>query len=135
FDVFRREYNFERPHEALGQRPPGRFYGRSARRYPRKHVVLERDPWFHYARVNRNGAFIWDGRRIFLSTALAHETVELRATLEDDVHDIYFHDVLLGRLVCDRAGWRIVQSRRRKARPKQKERTKISPRKPFRKKM
>lgn len=34
FDLFRREYNEERPHEALGQKPPAQVYAPSSRRYP-----------------------------------------------------------------------------------------------------
>ncbi len=34
FDHFRREYNEERPHEALGLETPGAVYTRSAREYP-----------------------------------------------------------------------------------------------------
>ena len=34
FDAFRREYNEERPHEALGQRPPASVYRPSHRSYP-----------------------------------------------------------------------------------------------------
>ena len=33
FDRFREEYNYERPHEALGQVPPGRVYQASTRSY------------------------------------------------------------------------------------------------------
>jgi transposase InsO family protein len=33
FDLFRRRYHEERPHEALGQRPPAAFYEPSARPY------------------------------------------------------------------------------------------------------
>jgi len=34
FDCFRHDYNYERPHEALGQIPPAQRYWRSARPYP-----------------------------------------------------------------------------------------------------
>ena len=34
FDAFRKHYNEERPHEALGQRPPGGFYVPSPRSMP-----------------------------------------------------------------------------------------------------
>ena len=34
FDRFRQSYNFERPHEALGQRPPALLYSPSFRPYP-----------------------------------------------------------------------------------------------------
>src|SRR5262245_35621343 len=109
FDLFRREYNFERPHEALGQRPPGRFYTRSTRRYPRRLISPEQEPWFRYARADRNGAFVWDGKRVFLSAALAYETIELRPAEHEDTYDIYFHEVHLGRLLRDRKAWRIAQ--------------------------
>jgi hypothetical protein len=34
FDEFRREYNHDRPHEALGMRPPSAGYAPSPRPYP-----------------------------------------------------------------------------------------------------
>src|SRR6266498_3887832 len=34
FDVWRKEYNEIRPHEALGQEPPANYYEPSLRRYP-----------------------------------------------------------------------------------------------------
>jgi len=36
FDAFRREYNEERPHEALGQRPPAEVYQPAPRDYPER---------------------------------------------------------------------------------------------------
>jgi transposase InsO family protein len=36
FDEFRAEFNDDRPHEALGQRPPKQFYAPSLRPYPRR---------------------------------------------------------------------------------------------------
>jgi transposase InsO family protein len=42
FDRMRREFNTERPHEALGQQPPARVYVASPRPYPDR---LE-DPWY-----------------------------------------------------------------------------------------
>src|SRR5438270_1425349 len=42
FDVFRRHYNEERPHEALGQRPPAELYTPSPRALPDR---IE-DPWY-----------------------------------------------------------------------------------------
>jgi transposase InsO family protein len=114
FDEFRRRYNHERPHEALGQRPPSRFYERSTARYPRKLLATERVPWFQYLTVSSRGFVVWDGKTLYLSAALPHETVELRATLDDDVYDIFFFDLLLGRLTRSKDGWRITQPRRLK---------------------
>ena len=36
FDAFRYEYNRDRPHEALGQKPPVAPYNTSSRPYPKK---------------------------------------------------------------------------------------------------
>ena len=36
FDAFCKEFNEERPHEALGQRPPVVFYERSLKEYPER---------------------------------------------------------------------------------------------------
>ena len=52
FDHFRYVYNYERPHEALGLKPPLTAYCRSPRRYPRPLESLA-DPYG--ARVDRNG--------------------------------------------------------------------------------
>ncbi|MBK9519045.1 MAG: transposase [Anaeromyxobacter sp.] len=39
FDLFQREYNDERPHEALRQRPPSKIYTRSKRACPSRLAV------------------------------------------------------------------------------------------------
>ena len=112
FDLFRRHYNLERPHEALGQRPPARFYERSTRRYPRRLIRIEHEPWFLYQRVSKRGYVVWNGKQYFLSGALAYEDVELRGGPEEDVFDIYFHHVLVGRLTKTRGEWRIIAPRK-----------------------
>jgi hypothetical protein len=79
FDLFRRQYNDERPHEALGQRPPSSAFALSARRYPRPLMRFQIDaPWNQPARIDRDGFIRWGGKPLFISTALAHEDVELR---------------------------------------------------------
>ena len=80
FDLFRREYNEERPHEALGQLPPATVYVPSSRLYPRG--LVQPEPagmvFRHLERVDRNGAIHWRRRRVFISTALYGEYVELQ---------------------------------------------------------
>jgi len=51
FDAFRRHYNEERPHEALGQTPPARHWQPSPRALPRR---LE-DPWYDADHEVRKG--------------------------------------------------------------------------------
>ena len=69
FDLFRRQYNQERPHEALGQRPPASAFALSPRRSPRPMLRFQIDaPWHQAARIDRNGFIPWDGTPLFIST-------------------------------------------------------------------
>ena len=75
FDKFVREFNFERPHEALGQRTPESVYAKSERRYP---VRVETPRYAKDAikrRVQQRGQFKWGGQKVFLGEALAGEEV------------------------------------------------------------
>src|SRR5262249_874549 len=77
FDVFRREYNEERPHEALGQRAPARLFVPSNRTYPGAKIRLpDPAPWNHAELVRHDGTVRWGPRRIFISSALHGELVE-----------------------------------------------------------
>jgi transposase InsO family protein len=78
FDAFRREFNEERPHEALGQDVPADHYRPSERRYSGR----LREPGYgddhEVRRVRSSGEIKWAGKRIFVSQALAGEPVGLR---------------------------------------------------------
>src|SRR4051812_4954726 len=45
FDEFRREYNNERPHEALQLKTPSTAFAHSPRRYPRPLMRFSTAPW------------------------------------------------------------------------------------------
>ncbi len=115
FDTFRREYNEDRPHESLEQRRPAEFYVRSPRRYPRPLLRFEADPWDHRARVDKNGFLTWDGQRIFVSTAVAHEDIQLRREHDndDDGWDVVFGPLSLGSLKQRRRGLEFFPSKGR----------------------
>jgi transposase InsO family protein len=78
FDRFRAEYNYERPHQALGQLTPAALYQPSARRWPAR---LE-DPWYdadhQVRRVRREGEIKWMGQAVFVSEALSGELLGIR---------------------------------------------------------
>jgi len=101
FDVFRRHFNEERPHEALGQRPPAEVYTASRRAMP----CREEDPWYdadhQVRRVRRNGEIKWKGEFIFIGEALVDELVGV-AELETGDHVVRFCDLDLG--LIDRRG-------------------------------
>jgi len=78
FDLFRRIYNHERPHESLGQKPPATCFALSPRRYPRPLVRLANDsPWEAVQRIDKDGFIRWHNQRLFVSRALAHEDVAI----------------------------------------------------------
>ncbi len=89
FDRFRREYNEERPHEALGQRTPSRVYVPSPRAYPDRVPEPEYDEGLEVRRVYPHGQFFWRGHDLFLSKALAGERIGLEP-LDDRFWCVYF---------------------------------------------
>lgn len=106
FDRFRREYNEERPHEALGQRTPASFYQASTRSYP----CALHEPIYDGAqavrRVRSNGEIKWGGELIFVSEVLIGEPLGIS---ENDNGDwlVRFADVELG--VIDRKHYRMTR--------------------------
>jgi transposase InsO family protein len=95
FDAFRRHYNEERPHEALGQRPPATCYAPAPRPMPER---LE-DPWYdadhQIRRVRSSGEIMWRGERVFVSEALVGELVGI-AELETGHQVVRFCDLDIG---------------------------------------
>jgi transposase InsO family protein len=94
FTKFRRSYNEERPHEALGMRTPADFYERSSRPYPRKLPDME---YPSGGRVRENGSFKWRGNSVFLGEALKGQDVSLDP-VGDGTFAVRFGIVPLGTL-------------------------------------
>jgi putative transposase len=96
-DLFRREYNEERPHEALGQVPPAELYVASSRRNPCGLLPPGGSSFGHIERVDNQGAIRWHRKRLFISTALCGAYVQL----EPDAGTrwaVLFGGILLGHL-------------------------------------
>jgi len=95
FDAFRRDFNEERPHEALGQQPPAWHYAASTRRYP----CAPREPVYDadhaVRRVRSNGEIKWGGELVFVSEVLVGEPVGIAETETGDWR-VCFADVELG---------------------------------------
>ena len=77
FDAFRTEYNQERPHEALDQRPPARCYEPSPRAYPSRIPEFAYEAEVTVRRVRTNGQIKWRGGLLYLSDVLCEERVGL----------------------------------------------------------
>jgi hypothetical protein len=95
FEKFRREYNEERPHEALGQRPPAEFYAPAEREYPER-LPEQRgypDDW-EKRRVRKGGQIKWRGKDVRLSHALWGQEVGLKP-VGDGEWAVYFESLEL----------------------------------------
>lgn len=97
FDAFRREYNEERPHEALGQQTPASRYTPSPRPYPSRLPVPEYPGHFTVKTITTGGTFRFGKRLLYLANALTNQRIGLEET-DDGVWSIYFHTVLLATL-------------------------------------
>ena len=99
FDTFRRHYNEERPHEALGQRPPHEVYTPSQREMPDRIG----EPWYdadhQVRRVRSSGEISWKGERVFVTEALIGEPVGI-AELETGDHVVRFCHRDIGLIDC-----------------------------------
>jgi len=85
FDGFRRHFNQQRPHEALGQRLPHEVYTSSPRTMPDR----VEEPWYNadhqIRRVRPPGTIKWKGSEVFISEALVGEIIGI-AELETGDH-------------------------------------------------
>jgi putative transposase len=89
FDQFRQEYNYERPHEALGMKRPGDLYVPSCRRYPE----VIRQPEYGADRIVRTvgscGRIRWCGERVFITKVLGNDPIGLEG-VDDGVWRLWF---------------------------------------------
>jgi putative transposase len=92
---FQLDYNHQRPHEALAQRPPASLYRSSPRPFPRR----LREPKYPVdaaiRQVRSNGEIKWAGDKIFVSEVLIGEPVAISETEAGNWMVRYF-DVELG---------------------------------------
>jgi len=97
FNQFRREYNEQRPHEALGQETPASVYRPSSRQLPDKLPPLEYPGHFEVRLVSRNSGIRWKRRWVCVTHTLAGEYVGLEE-VGDGLWDVYFGPLKLGRM-------------------------------------
>ncbi len=109
FDLFRREYNEERPHEALDLKPPATRFTPSSRACPRK--LLQPENLGEQYRVEKGGVIRWRTEKIFISHALYGEVVHL-FPCEDGSYEVSFGAILLGSFTPDRPELRLPKRHR-----------------------
>jgi len=96
FDRFRREYNEERPHEALNQQPPASVYTASRRPFPDRLPPIEYPGHMEVRRISSSGCIGWRNAQPFVSETLAGEWVALEE-VDDGIWTLYFATVALAR--------------------------------------
>lgn len=89
FDEFRREYNYDRPHEALDKKTPASVYEVSPRKFPRKLRDPEYDLGTEVRMVRHGGEIGFKRTYYFLSELLAGEKVGL-VEIADGTYEIRF---------------------------------------------
>jgi len=95
FNEFRQQYNFERPHEAIGQRTPSEIYKRSSREFPTRLPEPEYPRHFVVERAYSNGHVRHQGISWYVSTSLKGELLGLEP-LSDGRSCVHFAKLPLG---------------------------------------
>lgn len=93
-DRFRREYNTERPHEALDMRTPRQDYRLSPRPFPNRLPEIAYGKDVQVRHVRGDGRIKWQGDMIFVSEVLTGEPVGM-VPLDDDLWTLYFGPIPL----------------------------------------
>jgi transposase InsO family protein len=115
FDRFRREYNNDRPHEALNQETPASRYSHSTRAFPISLPAFEYPSHFEVRYVSPGGMVNFKTRRFFLSVALAGEEIGLEE-IDDDLWRLTLGPLVLGTFhdesnsFIDEVQWQSVES-------------------------
>ena len=92
-DLWRREFNHERPHEALGMKCPAEVYQNSPRAYGGSPEDLDY-PGLDTRRVTRQGTITWKGVALFVTTSLSGWSVGLKPV--PGGMEVWFGRLLLG---------------------------------------
>jgi hypothetical protein len=98
-----REYNFERPHEALGMAVPADHYRKSRRKMPGRLVPWEYPQAWESRLVKGNRVISWKGRSRFVGEAFERQRVGLKR-LSQGNWQVYFGPLLAGELTDNEYG-------------------------------
>ena len=96
FDRFRKEFNEQRPHEALGMKRPAELYRCSKRSLPKRIEPYEYPSHYLVRRVSRAGTIRVFKKQVFVSNTLHEDHVGLEE-VDDGVYDLFFCYYQIGR--------------------------------------
>jgi transposase InsO family protein len=100
FDAFRREFNEERPHEAIENATPWSRYRPSSRAYSHRLPEVHYPEHVEKRKVAASGRIRWKGAMVTIGHALEGEWI--RIDPGDGPHHVFFADVRLGFLDDER---------------------------------
>jgi len=101
FDRFRREFNFDRPHEGIGLERPATLFRASPRPLPKRIEPVRYPAHFETRLVSTNGGIRWRSQWVAVTTTCAGHHIGLEQ-VDHQIWDVYFGPVKLGRLLEDR---------------------------------
>jgi len=94
-DEWRYDYNFTRPHEALGMLTPATLYRPSPRKFEGYPDEIEYPQGLETRRVSKNGFIKWGNQPIRISSAFQGYQVGL-ACLDRDTLEVWFSNFRIG---------------------------------------
>lgn len=95
FNFFQNDYNYDRPHEALNQKPPASRYRKSGRPFVKNPVIPDYDLGYEVRMVRQNGEIKFEAETYYLSELLGGQPVGLKRTNETS-WEIYYSFLKLG---------------------------------------
>lgn len=95
FDHFRREYNYERPHEGLAGKRPADVYFSSKRELLNKAAEISYPQEFIIRKVRTNGEIKWFGKKYYVTSLLHQEPIGLKM-IDEGRAMLYFAKLKLG---------------------------------------
>ena len=114
FDMWKQEFNNERPHESLGMRVPAEVYEPSARAYEGTPADVDYGS-MQSRRINPTGCTRYEGAEYRISHALRGWSVGMKP-IENGTVEVWFSRLLLGHIDPTSEGFLPVRTDSRKAR-------------------
>ena len=95
FDEFRRMFNHERPHEALGLDRPAGHHRSSPRPFPSLVPIIEYKPHFETRVVDGHGRIKWNGEKVHFSEGFVHERVGFER-IDESTWRVHYGSFVIG---------------------------------------
>jgi putative transposase len=94
FNRLCREYNHDRPHEALDNKTPAALYRSSSRPYPCRIPEIAYPDHMIVRKLRPSGSIRWRGRKLFITEVLVGEPVAFEP-IDDRSFQVYYGPIKL----------------------------------------